>query len=514
MSEVTAKQYLLVPAMPAPNGRLHLGHVAGPYLNLDILARHLRREGHRASIVCASDPFDSYIPLRAQQADVDPASLAQESCAGIINDLAYMNIQVDLFVDPLDPEHREQYLAAHVDLVDRLSAQGQVSCVEEQMPWSTARQTFVSGSFLTGHCPQCDQAISGFFCEDCGAHFEPDQVRAPRARWGEEVPARALDNLFFQIREPQALLAQLQATQTPDPFIDIARRHLRRLPARVRVTNHAGWGLPYQLDGQARTLFGHGLLFGAVRFVGDCFARATGLAQNPFDRDSPVITVNGFGIDNSVSHLVSIQAMAMADGLSKPFEHFLINHFYTLEGRKFSTSLGWAVWVEDMAREGRVPCDALRYFLASTSPIHQRTDFTRQDFEQFLNGRYAGLIERVNTALGSAAKAAAVDAPVMAAFDAAYAEQAQALTFASFDPQAVSRSIAGWEALFASLADDNSRYWWLKGLAVLACPLLPTLAQSIWHRLGQPGEVSVQAFKQQRRAATRAVSNGQLEASS
>lgn len=496
MTDAALKQYLLVPAMPAPNGRLHLGHVAGPYLNLDILARHLRRQGHKASIVCASDPFDSYIPLRAQQAEVDPAVLAQESCAGIIEDLAYMNVQVDLFVDPLAAEHREAYLAAHQTLVERLDDQHAIRCVEEQMPWSESRQQFVSGSYLTGHCPACDAGISGFFCEDCGAHFEPDEVREPRARWGEQVPGRALTNLFFEIRQPQALIEQLQGTQTPDTFIDIARRHLHRPSPQVRVTNHAGWGLPCEVRGQPRTLFGHGLLFGAVRFVGDCFAQATGLAHNPFDRDSPVITVNGFGIDNSVSHLVSIQAMAMADGMSKPFDHFLINHFYTLEGRKFSTSQGWAIWVADIAREGRIPSDALRYFLASTSPTHGRTDFRRADFERFLAEDYASLLARVDATLAAVAAPGQPSQAWQAAVEAAGDEQAQVLSFAHFDPRALSQTIARWTARCDTLVSDQDRYWWAKGLALLASPLLPSLATTLWQALGHSGEVTRSVFGQ------------------
>ncbi|MGS0894429.1 methionine--tRNA ligase [Burkholderia stagnalis] len=488
------RHYLLVPAMPAPNGRLHLGHIAGPYLRLDMLARHLRSRGERASIVCASDPYDSYIPLRAEQAGIDAAALARRSCAGIVDDLAAMHIDVDLFVDPLGDAHHAAYLAAHDGLVARLAARQRVSTVRERLPYSAGRARYVTGSALLGRCPQCAREVSGFFCEDCGAHFQPEDMRELSARWGEALATREQDNLFFDIADPDALVAQLVGTDTAPEFVDVARRHLARDGARFRLTSHAGWGLPYALNGEPRTLFGHGLLFGAIRFVGDLYRQANGLHANPFDRESDVITVNGFGIDNCVSHLVGIQAMAMDDGISKPFDRFVINHFYTLEGRKFSTSLRWAIWVEDLAARTRVPADAVRGFVASTNPVHARTDFDRDAFCRFVNGPYATLRRRVAEAIGGPLAARVPADETARACEAAWDGARRALDFASFDPTALGRIVDGWSARFDGARAAGDLYGWTKGFALLAYPLMPALARTAWRALGLHGEPNARDF--------------------
>jgi methionyl-tRNA synthetase len=85
----------------------------------------------------------------------------------------------------------------------------------------------------------------------------------------------------------------------------------------------------------------------------------------------------------------------------------------------------------------------------------------------------------------------------MTAFEAAYGQQAQALTFARFAPQLVSRTIEDWVARFKTEQQADNLYWWAKGLAVMAYPLLPTLSVAIWHALGYDGEVSHQAFLSQ-----------------
>jgi methionyl-tRNA synthetase len=41
---------IIIPATPTPNGDLHVGHMAGPYLAADIYARRLRAEGEQVTL--------------------------------------------------------------------------------------------------------------------------------------------------------------------------------------------------------------------------------------------------------------------------------------------------------------------------------------------------------------------------------------------------------------------------------------------------------------------------------
>jgi methionyl-tRNA synthetase len=40
----------------------------------------------------------------------------------------------------------------------------------------------------------------------------------------------------------------------------------------------------------------------------------------------------------------------------------------------------------------------------------------------------------------------------------------------------------------------NGAYWWLKGLSLLAFPVMPDLAEQIWQGLGGAGEPRAAAF--------------------
>ena len=432
----TGQRHLLIPAMPVPNGPLHLGHVSGPYLRLDMLARHLRRRGDRAAIVCGTDAYDSYLPLRAREEGVSPVDLARRCHARIAESLRALDIAVEALLDPLAPEWAAPYRAAHEEVMRGLRAAGALESVPERLPYSRVRSRFVTGGDLVGRCPACLAPAAGFFCEDCGAHFQPSALLDPRPRWGEEpLASRRITNAFLRVRDPRGLAAQWAGARVPDRFRGIAGRYLDREGPRVRLTGPESWGLPWTAapEGEARSLFGHGLLFAYCDLCGEAYARRTG-SGNPFRTETGVITVNGFGVDNTVSHLVGIQAVALALPDRRPFDRFLINDFYLLEGEKFSTSRGHAVWAADLVE--RTPVSA------------------------------AALVRRLRAALR---------------------RQEDGLAYATFDPRPVAEEFLRWQEAAEPIRTADQAYWWLKGFALLGEPVMPGLAGEIWRALGGEG---------------------------
>src|SRR5947209_5131772 len=59
------RDYLLIPGIPTPNGPFHLGHIAGPFLRMDALARYRRMRGDRAVVISGTDAFETHVLLKA-----------------------------------------------------------------------------------------------------------------------------------------------------------------------------------------------------------------------------------------------------------------------------------------------------------------------------------------------------------------------------------------------------------------------------------------------------------------
>jgi methionyl-tRNA synthetase len=84
------------------------------------------------------------------------------------------------------------------------------------------------------------------------------------------------------------------------------------------------------------------------------------------------------GKDNIFFHCLSWPAMLMGYGdLNLPYD-VPANEFLTIEGKRLSTSRGWAVWLPDYLE--RYDPDPLRYALAANMPETGDSDFSWHEF--------------------------------------------------------------------------------------------------------------------------------------
>ncbi len=489
------RDHLIIPPNPVPNGGLHLGHMAGPFLRLDILARHLRRRGDRVSVIFGTHPFDGGVPVKSEQAKRPPREIAATFYGEIERSLQSLDIGFDTFIDPTAPAWSGRYERSYRDLVARLRASGHVVEIEEQLPFDEATQSFAVGCDLLGRCPECSGAISGAICEDCGSFSEPRKVSGPFSRQSsKETSWRPIKNLFFRIDDPEAILRALAETETPQPFLEVCERHFRQYDEpRIRLTQPGTWGVPWpDAEPVPRILVDSGFLFGYCHLCGEIYAEKEG-KENPFHSGSSTVVINGFGIDNVITHMVYIQAMALAQSEMRSFDRFVVNHFYLLEGEKFSTSRGHAIWATDLVGLTPVSSDAVRYALAATTPTHQRESFELDAFVHLLNERLAGKIQpaldghfaqMLGTSGAAPRPGPAPEHLVRRLRDLVSAQEA-ALEYRRFDPRGTVVALDDWvESSSAESATADDAYWWLKGFSLLAEPIMPRISREIWLVLG------------------------------
>lgn len=102
------------------------------------------------------------------------------------------------------------------------------------------------------------------------------------------------------------------------------------------------------------------------------------------------------GKDNIPFHTIIWPAILM--GLNSPAlpTHIVSNEYLTLEKRKLSTSLNWAVWVPYIIEKYDV--DTIRYFLTINAPENRDTDFSWREFiyshNSELLGAYGNFVNR------------------------------------------------------------------------------------------------------------------------
>lgn len=474
------KKYLLIPVMPTPNGPLHLGHISGPFLRMDVLARCLRQIGHAVSIVSASDPWETHVLLRGMTNDVPSEQICHHYHQEIANGLAALNINYDSFINVLEPPWNAVLPNITNDIIAALAKKPDaLQVIKERVPYSKKHQMPLIGALIEGTCPKCGASMGGFFCESCGAEVSPSDLVKPRSRLSDDNwEWRSYDSLYLQVRDVATLRHLAEQTCADHRFIEMAFDGLALNNNLVRLTHPGAWGIHARTEkvSSNSVIFTYPALFALSLLCAG--AKDATVKDIAFAPSSDVITIKSFGIDNSMPYIVSVLALMQALGNVKPFDHYLTNYFSTLDGKKFSTSRNHAIWALDACHLLKAKTDTIRAYLSKVNPQYGETDFSIAEFSAFKMQWEEHLERNIAIALSTTC-ARSNDLDYLAKL---FKQRNTALDPAHFALAEAMKPLEEW----VRLADNSATYDWALGFSVLAWPIMPELSEHIWRMAGMP----------------------------
>ncbi|CEK10398.1 methionine--tRNA ligase [Legionella hackeliae] len=471
------KEYLLLPSVPTPNGPLHLGHIGGPYLSADILSRYLRTQGHSALLLCGTDSFESYVTAQAEKENKPPQTICDFYHPAIENDLQAMDIQVDYFLNPLNEQWFPRYKKWHEKILHQLMTRGFTQLITEQFAWNEQHQRYLVGCWLEGFCPVCNIETESYFCEECGAHYRPEEAYPKSISNKKDVT-----NLFLKLPFLKTINLPGVSATLNQKFLD----YLNQQNGLFRLTTNADWGLPYN---NSSTLFSYGFIFCYFLLFGELAGELTGKGKNAFAADSDITTIASFGHDNFLPFLSSTLGISAACEGYKPFDYYLVNYFYALDGNKFSTSRRHAIWVGEVIHNKRLSSDVIRAYLASINVREKTGNFNSAEFNHY----YSYSLEWIKTyvfdtlPLFSSSKPAECPADIKSKLLLFLARQESALNPHQFSPHIAINSLSEWLQVGHELKSHPSYFWWLQTLALFIYPFMPRLGGELWQILGYQG---------------------------
>lgn len=501
------RKFFLTPVCLVPNGRAHLGHVAGPLLKMDVLRRHLVRGGAHVRMISLSDVHEAHVLIKAYLEGTTPEAIANRFHEQIVRDLRTLGIEYDDLINPLDAAWADLYKTINLDFLNSIIEAGNATIRKEPLPilvdtgaaqaaggsWRPRLGDPIVSGWLRGRCPNCEQPLVGFFCESCGGHFAPSEMIQPgTAHFAGAVRFEDRSSLFLCLQAgAEAILDHLKKIRVRGDFFNLARHYLRANGPSIRLTVHSPWGIPFQRPGMScgQVIFSYSALLIGCHFVaGERYRQLAGSNCNPFDRESDVTCVLSFGIDNAVPFLVGAVGCALAQNRYKPVDHFLVNYFYDLDGSKFSTSRGHVIWGGDIVTLGGSDPDLVRAYLCWRNPEFGRHMFRADEFLQFHNELGARLDAVIAESLYAAADADGWDPGVMRYLEAELESQSSFLDPDTFDLAGAFGSVERWLHRVPALnTTASSAAAWLLGFALLASPILPSAAQRVWRAMALSG---------------------------
>ncbi len=388
-----SKRILVTAALPYANGPIHLGHLAGAYLTPDFFVRYKRLKGENILFVCGSDEHGVPITIAAEKEGVKPQDIVDRFHEMNKRDFADFGISFDYYGRTSSKTHKE----TSQEFFLNLDKKGLFKKKTEEQLYDASADMFLPDRYVKGTCPVCSfEEAYGDQCENCGSSLSPTELINPvSALSGEKPELKKTEHWYIPLGDIQPSIETWLESKTnwKPNVMGQCKSWLKEGLADRAVTRDLNWGVPVPLDGaDGKVLY---VWFDAP--IGYISATKEWAAEqgNPelwktYWQDDDTTLYHFIGKDNIVFHCIMFPGMLMEHGSYILPENVPANEFLNLEGKKLSTSRGWAVWLREYLDEFEP--DLLRYALGSILPETKDSDFSWKDFQARVNNELADVL--------------------------------------------------------------------------------------------------------------------------
>ncbi|MFN1833848.1 methionine--tRNA ligase [Balneola sp. MJW-20] len=389
----TDQKILVTSALPYANGPIHLGHLAGAYLTADFYVRYKRLTGADVAFICGSDEHGVAITIAAEKAGKKPQDIVDRFHKMNKEVFEEFGISFDYYGRTSSDTHRE----TSQEFFKKLYEQGFFKKKVEKQLYDPKKDMFLPDRYVKGTCPNCGfEEAYGDQCENCGTSLSPTELKNPVSALSGEVPElKETTHWYMPLGEVQPKLEE---------WVDTWDGWKANVTGQVRswlndglsdraATRDLSWGVPVPVEGgEGKVLY---VWFDApIGYISATkeWAKASGEVDKwkDFWQDQNTELYHFIGKDNIVFHCIMFPILLMEHGDYVLPKNVPANEFLNLEGKKLSTSRGWAVWLHEYLEDFKP--DLLRYALGSTLPETKDADFSWKEFQSRVNNELADVL--------------------------------------------------------------------------------------------------------------------------
>ncbi len=388
-----SKRTLITSALPYANGPIHLGHLAGAYLPADLYTRYRRLRGDDVIHICGSDEHGVPITITADKKGVSPKQIVDEYHERNKKVFREFGIDFDYYGRTSSPVHHKTSQAFFLTLNEK----GIFRKKKEKQLCDPETGMFLPDRYVKGTCPSCGyEEAHGDQCERCGSSLSPLELKEPRSTLtGNKPELKETEHWYLPLGDLQPEIEKwIDSRKNWKPnVLGQCRSWLKEGLSDRAVTRDLSWGVPVPLE-SARTKVLYVWFDAPIGYISATkeWAEEQGDPElwKTYWQDDETELIHFIGKDNIVFHCIMFPLMLLKHGDYVLPENVPANEFLNLEGRKLSTSKGWAVWLEEYLEHFEP--DLLRYVLGTTLPETKDSDFSWQDFQTRVNSELADIL--------------------------------------------------------------------------------------------------------------------------
>jgi len=504
------RKILVTTAWPYGNGPIHLGHFAGMVLPADIFARYHRMKGNKVAMVSGTDMHGTPISLRAEKEGMTPEELSEKYHKIIKKSLMDMGASYELYTKTTTENHYETVQ----ELFSTLQEKGYIYRDTMKLFYCPECDRFLPDRYVEGVCPHCgEEQARGDQCDECGMTLDPIDLKEPYCSICNSTPKeKESEHHFLALSEFTEQLSEWIKTKEGEwkpNVINFTKQWLEDGLEDRPITRDMDWGVPIPNGEEGKSIY---VWFDAV--IGYLSATKEYTEEwREYWEDEEAETYYFIGKDNIPFHAIIWPAMLMGyNGLNIP--HCVsANEFLNLEGRQFSTSRNWAVWLNEVPFDP----DAVRYHLTSIMPENKDSNFTWEGFQtknnEELVSTYGNYVHRVLTLTQTKLNGEInpsqieVDEEVQNKINKITIEAGEKIDNREFK-KALEKviSLASYGNTYLNQKEpwksenpEKTLYNCLnitKALAIITAPFMPHSSQNLWQMLGKTDKIHEQNWSE------------------
>ncbi len=367
---------LVTCGLPYANGKLHIGHLR-TYVPADVYVRFLRMAGEKVVFICGSDCHGTPIVVNAEKEGLKPQELVDKYHDHFQRVFKALNINFDFFGKTTESYHHERTR----EFVKKLAENGYIYRKEIELAYCEKCNRFLPDRYVEGICPYCKSPARGDECDQgCGRHLEPGEILEPKCKiCGSKAVFRKQTHYFFNLSAFQDFLKEyLSKLSGTENALNYAREWVGNLRDWC-ITRNLEWGVRFPLDESLVLYVWVDAPIGYISFT----ERATDEWKKIWLEGKAEI-IHFIGLDIAYHHCIFWPAMLKGASYSLP-SAIVASGMVKIEGKTFSKSRGYVIWVEDEYLNSGFNPDYLRYYIVNYTSHDKDLNFSWDVFRDKVN---------------------------------------------------------------------------------------------------------------------------------
>ncbi len=378
---------LITCGLPYANGKAHIGHLR-TYIPADVYVRYLRLMGEKVLFICGSDCHGTPIVVNAEKEGIEPRKLVDRYHEHFKKVFSAVGIEFDYFGRTDSDYHHEMT----EKFVKKLIENGYVYSKEIELAYCPNCRRFLPDRYVEGICPYCGALARGDECDQgCGRYLEPGEIKEPRCKiCGAKAEFRKQKHYFFRLTAfRDFLLEYLEKLNGTENALNYAKQWVKQELKDWCITRNLEWGVKFPGEDLVVYVWVDAPI-GYISFTREackekgCDWEKIWVEGVKDDGIKWADITHFIGLDIVYHHCIFWPAMLRAADFALP-SAVVASGMVKVEGKTFSKSRGYVVWVEDDYLKAGFDPDYLRYYIVNYTSHQKDLNFSWKVFMDKVN---------------------------------------------------------------------------------------------------------------------------------